>query len=134
MAKALESSKLPIYCLVDGEAASMGFYVLQGCYYRIMTPTSTLIIHEPFVPLMLNSNRYALKDAETRMTESGEEMITYEVRRMKMTRAEFNSHINGAGKNWYLTSAEALDAGAVDQIVEEADVIRFVQALRALKK
>src|SRR6266404_5019680 len=46
-ARAIESSKAPVACVVDGSARSMGFFILQACRVRLATPRSILMVHEP---------------------------------------------------------------------------------------
>jgi ATP-dependent protease ClpP protease subunit len=44
--RAIEMASPKVVCVVDGEAASMGFFILQSCDYRIMTKRSVLMAHQ----------------------------------------------------------------------------------------
>jgi len=47
MGHAIERSPVPVICVVDGMAASMGLYILQSCDVRVMTVRSLLMGHAP---------------------------------------------------------------------------------------
>ncbi len=116
MASAIEGSGKPVYCIVDGEASSMGFYILQSCARRLMTKTSTLMTHEPYEPSLYHTNRYALRSALDRLEGEALEMIAYESRRMNITRDEFVKRTAGESTDWRMTAVEALKYGAADEV------------------
>lgn len=47
IAKAIEDSQAPVHCVVDGEALSMAYFILQSCDTRSITPRSKLMAHNP---------------------------------------------------------------------------------------
>ena len=49
LSKAIEGSKAPVTCVVDGMGASMGFYIFESCAHRYMLARSTLMGHEPAI-------------------------------------------------------------------------------------
>ena len=48
LAREIEKSRVPVICVVEGSAASEGFYLLQSCTERYMTKRSMLMIHYPY--------------------------------------------------------------------------------------
>lgn len=49
MSKVIENSQAKTVCVVDGDAVSMGYYILQSCDIRLMTKRSILMIHAPLL-------------------------------------------------------------------------------------
>lgn len=48
LADVIEKLNTPTVCVVTSQAMSMAFYLLQSCTLRLMTPTATLMVHEPW--------------------------------------------------------------------------------------
>ena len=46
MIRIIESAPFPTFCVVNGQAASAAFWLLQACKDRAATPSSLLMIHE----------------------------------------------------------------------------------------
>jgi len=113
LSKAIENSKVPVVCVVDGEALSMGAYLLESCSTRIMTRRSSLMFHQPAIRGTVGGTREEFQNiAELlRTLESG--MIEHLVARMNISAADMQKKIEG-GKQWWMTFQEALETGAVD--------------------
>jgi ATP-dependent protease ClpP protease subunit len=105
-------------CTVDGTAASMAFSVLQSCTYRYMTGRSTLMTHQEKVGSkaghMMTEGQ--LQDAANMVHADNIAAAAHCVHRMKITMQEFLDKVNN--REWWITAAEALKVGAVDQIVK----------------
>lgn len=127
MTKAIENSKAPVQCIVDGMAASMGFYILQGCSTRIMTTRSLLMAHEPATGGGIGGQPDVFKTMWTRLTKLWEVMARFEVHRMKISAKELlekTSH----GQEWWIDCDEAKQIGAVDVVVDSVnDTIKLYE-------
>ncbi len=112
--KALESTPAQVFCVVDGDAYSMGFYLLQSCQYRVMTKRSSLMAHEPLevtqgpTPLTIRT----LEDIQADLHTSARALAEQAISRMKMTYEEFFAKVHA--KNWFMAWPEAQARGAVD--------------------
>lgn len=128
----IEKSRLPFTCVVDRDAASMAFMILQACDVRLMTKRSTLMAHQISLGFTKNTT-LTLKELEelaslTRIEDSAQ--VEHEVAKMKITAAEFRKRTEG--KDWFMNWEEALKVGAVDGVVSPYEigiplVINFVQ-------
>jgi ATP-dependent protease ClpP protease subunit len=122
MTKMVEESPVPVYCIVDGKAASMAFYVLQGCKLRFMTARSTLTVHEPaqVLPSGRGTRQDYMKDAE-RLRTLNISMSYFWSRRLNISREEFLRRIDD--KDWVMSAPEAFGVKAVDQVVMTVDQV-----------
>lgn len=118
LAKAIENAAVPVVCVVDGRAASMGFYILQACPLRVMTRRSVLMTHEPSIgntTMGGPANDWkALADALAALREA---MAWYCNRRLTTTLEEYHARTDG-GLAWWFTYTDAKKFGAVDVIVD----------------
>ena len=115
LGKAIEDSPLPVVCVVDGEAASMGAWLLQGCKVRFMTPRSRLLMHGPSfsgVSGSLNAAdlAYLLNDLQSLTVAMNAQLCG----RLNITREDCDARI---AKQWWFAAPEALEVGAIDAIV-----------------
>jgi ATP-dependent protease ClpP protease subunit len=122
---------IPVVCLVDTQASSMAFYILQSCTVRLMTDRSLLMAHEPsFSPQYAKSDE--LKQDAKILEKLGHAMNHHMARRLKISLAEFEQRV--AGKDWFMTDEEALEVGAVDQVVqslmEAREAMESIEGLR----
>ncbi len=113
MGQALERSKLKSVCVVDGMAASMGFYILQSCTERTMTDRSLLMGHAPATST--SGMEQEMANTLALLKALNHAMATHITARSNMTLAEYLQKIAGGGELW-LTSDEALRWGFVDSI------------------
>jgi ATP-dependent protease ClpP protease subunit len=115
MTKVIESLGVPTICLVDGEALSEGIYILQGCDVRLMTARSTLMVHEPYVEMRVDTSH--LGPAILRQKALNHAWTQHVARRWKkMTPKQLREKI--ALGDWYINSEEALNLGAVDGVLD----------------
>lgn len=124
IAKKIERHPHPVYCLVDGRASSCAFDILQSCDLRFMTPRSTLMQHNTAIP-QLGGMAFELQNAVNDLRVKDEARAQFCSKRMNMPIAKYKAKISD-GKEWHMTLAEALDAGAVDF---EAPDLSYVVAL-----
>lgn len=113
--KAIENSDAPVYCVADGHAWSMGFYIMQSCDVRIMTTRSTLMAHKAIMP---TSEGYETLDIlKSKIAHLNAVSLGLEgqaLRRLCMSREAFEKKIGG---DWFMGGEEALKVGAVDLLV-----------------
>jgi ATP-dependent protease ClpP protease subunit len=128
LAKAIESSSTPITCVVDGEAASMGFYILQSCPVRAMTRRSSLMAHEVSFTIHGRGQPNFWRSIADWIKAHNDAFAEHCAHRLKITLAEYHARTDG-GKMWWLNWEEALKVGAVDVVVDSV-----VEVEKALKK
>lgn len=121
LTKALENYPTKVICIVDGAAASMAFYVLQGCDVRIMTRRSHLMAHNPY----LIADRGAVLDRDVLDRMLRDDQLTSERwswfagRRLNISLKDFRKKIYK--RDWDMNADEALAVGAVDGLVDSAN-------------
>jgi len=116
LAKALEELDIPSYCIVDDEAYSMGFYILQSCTHRIMTKRSTLMAHAPSLGGNGGGDSQTLLNAVSSLIETGKAFAEHSAGRLNISVDQYLDKVSN-GKEWYLAWKEALAVGAVDRVV-----------------
>jgi ATP-dependent protease ClpP protease subunit len=120
LGRAIEMSHAPIHCVVDGEAASMGFYVLQSCKTRMMTKRSALMVHEPSITGQTSGPQTKWHNVQSALHATAELMLEHEAKRMKISKDCLRSHIEN-GQDWWMLYGEALEVGAVDGVVASVE-------------
>jgi ATP-dependent protease ClpP protease subunit len=120
LVKAIERSAAPVTCMVDGTAASEAFYILQSCSVRLMTRRSLLMAHEPMLVDKATTvfPRSTIEAMEARQAQVADAWTGYAGRKLKMGVASFRKKIRG--RDWWIGASEALAAGAVDALVDDA--------------
>lgn len=119
-ARAIERSHAPVYCVVDGVTASMGFYVLQSCRGRYMTKRSSLMMHEPSIESGDGGKQEEYENSRRALHAISEGMLEEESARMKISQEEAGRRIAG-GQDWWQDWREALEVGSVDAVVESVE-------------
>lgn len=119
LAKVLEDYPARLICVVDGDADSMAFFLLQSCPVRLMTKRSSLMMHRPF--LVLNKAPSELDDVdkaniEARMNVLAAAMFEHYAARMGMLPENLALKIPGK-KMWWMGWSEAVCSNAVDGVV-----------------
>lgn len=112
LAKAIEDAPVPVICIVDGDAASMAFFVLQSCDSRIATPRSTLMIHE--TALIGKIRRQDVGSLVRSMEVKNAALAQQCTKKAKISVTEFLAKI-GQG-DWWMTPQEALTLGFLDAV------------------
>lgn len=115
LARAMEDSPAPVVCVVDGWAASMGFYLLQSCDVRLMTKRSMLMAHEPAIRGG-GGTEHDYKEMATLLQKMNRALAEHAAARMHMTVAEFMDRTNNT--DWWMNWDEAFTMGAVDGVVD----------------
>lgn len=123
LARDIERTQVPVTCIVDGEAASMAFYLLQSCPTRLATLRSKLMVHEPFMVVQAIVH---LKDVEAMLADMRkmvDEVGRHCSSRMNITYDEYSTRVLAAEKEtWWMTPAEALAVHALDRVVDSVKV------------
>jgi ATP-dependent protease ClpP protease subunit len=113
ISRIIESHPQRLVCLVDGLAASGAYYLLQSCQMRLMTHRSNLMLHEAFsasnVDSATENDREALRAINLAMSYQ-------QCHRLKMKLDDCRARYSG--REWWLTADKALEAGAVDGVVD----------------
>jgi ATP-dependent protease ClpP protease subunit len=115
LSKAIEGSAIPVLCAVDGEAASMAFFILQSCQIRVATPRSRLMIHE--VTIVGPINTRTLPGILEILEMYNNLMIEHISSRMTMDKEAIRKKVSEG--DWWMTPTEAIQFGALDGIIEK---------------
>lgn len=117
--KALESLGIPSVCVVDGNAMSEGFSILQTCTLRLMTNRSLLMIHEPLLitqELNYRMTREQLQhDAQVQDTLA-HAWMNHAAARMSVSLEQVRQRV--FMKDWQMDEREAQQFQAVDAVVK----------------
>jgi len=122
LSKAIESSPVPVVCVVDGYAQSMAAYILQSCTTRLMTKRSFLMMHQPAYRGVAGQPDL-LKELSDGLLVLSRAMTEHLAHRSKLSAEEINRQIAN-GRAWHLGWEEALRSGFVDAVLaspKEAD-------------
>jgi len=122
LAKTIEAMPIPVICVVDAEAASMAYYILQSCHQRLMTKRSALLIHQPSLAGSFSGNDKDWANIAERLRVLGRAMIEHCSARTKVS-ADFMASKVADGKDWWLDWREALHIGAVDGVVRSTAAV-----------
>ena len=122
LSKAIENSPVPVICVVDGEADSMGFYILQACDVRLMTKRSVLMAHQPQIGGEMYGPKEQWKNWADALKALEWAMIEHMVAKMKITSEEMAKRIEG-GQMWWFDWREAIHTGAVDGTVQSVRAV-----------
>jgi len=112
--KAIEHSPIPVICIVDGEAASMAFYILQSCDQRVMTRRSTLMWHGVTLVGGNGVNMINLPGLQNRLEAMNEAALAHVSHRLNIPASEVAEKIKY--RDWWMAATEALRVGAVDSV------------------
>lgn len=125
ISKAIEASPVPVICVVDKEAQSMGFYILQSCPIRYMTKRSVLMAHEISYSITYAGQTNEWENVYNEIKFENKAMAEHIAKHLKnMTPEQLLAKIAG-GHMWIMDWKESLSAGAVDGIVSSTeDVIQ----------
>lgn len=116
LAKVIENSKVPVLIVVDGEAASMGFYLLQSGHARYMTKRSSLMAHEPSLGAILRGTPNEWQAVASMLKALSNAIAEHCAHRLSITIDEYKSKVTG-GQMWWLNWEEAVGVEAVDGTV-----------------
>ncbi len=125
----IRNSPVPVHCLVDGQAASMGFVMLQACTTRGMTGESRLLAHQPYVRFPAETTLHIndIKSLLNAMVTMSEQLDVMCSARMGMTVEEYQAKTNSV--DWWLSSISAMKNRAVDYVATDAATVRSILEL-----
>ena len=113
--KAIEASPIPVICVVDGQADSMAFYILQSCDQRVMTRRSSLMWHGITLVGGSGVNMVNLPGLQKRLEVMNEAALAHVSHRLKIPASEVAEKIKYG--DWWMAATEALKVGAVDSLI-----------------
>lgn len=130
MAKAIERSPVPVVCVVDGMAASMGLYILQSCDVRVMTKRSLLMGHEPSARMA--GQPQALQDLAELLLRLSRAMAYHITARTNISPDDYLSKIAGGRELWF-NFDDAVALKFVDYATDSTqDVLAGARVINAL--
>lgn len=112
--KELEATRAKVICMVDGDAYSMGYLILQSCQTRVMTKRSNLMTHEAILysPTASVETLSSLQAQLDDLQATASAMAEQGARRLNVP---FNEYVTRtSGKPWFMTWAMAKQVNAVD--------------------
>ena len=127
LGKVIEEYGKPVHCIVDGEAHSMGFYLLQPCSTRTMTKRATLMAHEPSLGGRMYGNQHYFQDVANILATLSSAMAEHEAARLCITSDAFKKGIDNQA--WWMDWHEAARIGATDYIA--TSVPAYLESLGA---
>lgn len=109
---------IPSFCVVDGSAESMAFYILQSCTVRLMLKRSALMVHQPIHGQKdLRGQQDFWISIAQEIIASTNAMAEHNVHRMSIDINEYKARTAG-GRQWYMNWDDAMKYGAVDGIID----------------
>lgn len=121
--------KTPVHCIVNRNAQSAAFWILQACPDRVALPESHLMMHEPIVRT-IESETKTIKDLRNDIADLLTLSAIMEqtiLPRIGMTHAQYLDKITD--RQWHLTGAEAFTIHVVDALA--TDIPSYFHALSA---
>lgn len=120
ISRVIENSTLPVTCVVDGQASSMAFFILQSCQIRVMTERSILMAHEPSVSTIFQGKssdweRFG-KDLGKMLEILGNAMSHHMASRLNISYQEFRERIRDT--EYWMDVEEAFKINAIDKSVK----------------
>jgi ATP-dependent protease ClpP protease subunit len=131
--KAMESSNIPITCVVDHKAYSMGLAILQGsgCSRRLMTKRSSLMGHAVSAGGLLGGGAKFFHSIGARLDVLDRTLAEVIGARLNTGVAGYRAKVAGGSEYW-LDWEEALRVSAVDATVESPRAV--LEAMKAGRK
>lgn len=101
-------------CVVDGDALSAAFYLLQSCPARLMTLRSTLMVHEG--RLVMPEGMEPTEEDKIAMEAWNRGLAEQVCGRLAISREDCVARY--ASEDWWMGWREGLSVGAVDDVVQ----------------
>jgi ATP-dependent protease ClpP protease subunit len=130
LAKAIENSDAPVTCVVDGDAASMGAYLLEACDQRVMTRRSKVMFHEPALSGQMSGQPNQWQAIADMLKAEREIVAEHCAHRLSISLKQYREKTDG-GQMWWLTHEEALKVHAVDSITKSVKALHRQMLQRA---
>ena len=106
----------PIITIVQGEASSAGFLLMQGGDLRFAFPNSRLFYHEPIIGLQASSE-HEMNAAYGNYQWALATMNDIIRKRTNMKKSQWTKHFAGSTAN-FMTAKEALKLNILDDLLE----------------
>jgi ATP-dependent protease ClpP protease subunit len=127
LAKAIENSNAHVVCVVDGEASSMAFFVLQSCHHRFMTRRSTLMTHNVYLEGPPERHRIMAMNERDEVNAFSRGLGEFISGRMHMSYSSYAKHVENR-RDWYLDHVQAVHYKAVDRVFNTVfEVLNILQ-------
>jgi ATP-dependent protease ClpP protease subunit len=129
--ESLQSLEMPMVCVVDEHAYSMGFFILQAaCPVRVITDRGSLMTHEPHIGgdvTVSNPTRWDLWGISEGLRVETEAWMSIAAKRMGIDLQSLLAKVRNT--EWFMTPDEAKKANAVDCIIGnvQRDVVKPLQ-------
>jgi len=119
IAESLQSLAVPLVCVVDAHAYSMGAFLLENvCPVRLATNRASIMFHEPHFSgdvTLTNPRRGDFQSIEESLRVETEAWLKRAAERMGLTLPELAKKLHN--NEWWMTAQEALEAKVVDGVV-----------------
>lgn len=119
--RAIKESHRKVVCVVDHLGASGAFLVLQGCDVRVMTKAAMLMVHDSYY------TEPAPGDPDGKALEALNRILA-DVWCARLKVGVGRCYSQYRGHDWWMSADDALEVGAVDQVVP--DVRSYISSLR----
>ncbi len=120
--RAIETSPVPVVCVVDHKAMSEGFAILEACHLRSATPRSQLMTHTPYVNSLAGGTLEDLENVLGSLKATAHSHAIQCSKRLKVSFEEYSKKVSG-GKSWFMGADEALAVGAIDFIAPTVESV-----------
>lgn len=128
LVQAMEDVGVPITCVVDTKALSMGLAILGACDNRMMTKRSRLMAHEPATGGLIGGQQQTFENIRDDLRTTNRALAEHIAAKWKISVESYLDRIAG-GRTWWLDWVEAEKIGAVDNVVPSARYV--LEELRA---
>jgi ATP-dependent protease ClpP protease subunit len=117
MVELIRAAPFPVHCLVDGQASSSAFFLLQACTTRTATVTSRLLVHEVFYEVHGDTKltRSTMKSYIRELDADNDRALALVADRMGMKQSDLEAKV--AYDDWVMSPNQALEAHALDRVV-----------------
>lgn len=123
LAKKIESSKVPVICVVDNQALSMGSYILESCQIRIMTKRSLVMFHAPSVGGMFRGNPETFQTLGNALNAIWEALLEHVAYRTNISVEEFKTRTSG-DRQWWMGWKECKERKVIDFVIDRVEELR----------
>lgn len=132
LSRVIENYPVRLICVVDGDGASMGFYILQSCPVRLMTKRSSLMIHRPAMITTGKLDKIDQANLEARLDTLADGMMEHIGARMGLSVEQISEKIPSKYM-WWMNWREAVCVNAVDGAIQSVphtlDTLRSIGSL-----
>lgn len=119
---------IKVRCMVDGEASSAAFWILEACGERMATPKSRFMAHSPYIVAtgQIVLTIPLLEEFLEELIQDDRQLAAVVAPRLGMTPDSFRLKLRAAGiQGWRFGAIEAISLHAIDSIYTD-DTNKFV--------